>query len=358
MNRMTRRRSFYLIGGIAMIWLMSFTHDARATEVVALWSSGPAIITPVGPFSSSTQQPLGTMIFGRLDGSNRLGFVRSDGLVWRSVGDQFGITTGDMDGDPAATYLPNGDIVWCVHRWGIGTPMVCGQGVVQGEEFPAVVNRVDPKPIGAGTFNAGSSPAIVAVGTDVYVFARGQDEQLWYARLDASSAGHLATNGWAPLPHPPVQAFFGSPGVVKTTAGGGILQVCARQTGGTYICVTYAPSNGFSSWFSTYVGLGQTASSKPALTKSSNATYLFTINDASPNDALYEYSLDGFGWFGFSHVPIAYGFFRSPDNGLAALATTANTMVLMVGRGGDHAFYLSTSDNGFTVWSQIRITYN
>src|SRR5205809_2229423 len=114
MMRMTRRRMSYLICGIA---LMSFTRSAGAVTV-PIFSSGPAVIT-LGTPSDSQVQPVGTIVFGRLGGNDgpttSLSFVYSDGTKWlRNGGDVFINTTGQVDGDPGATYVNQNGVITIV----------------------------------------------------------------------------------------------------------------------------------------------------------------------------------------------------------------------------------------------------
>jgi hypothetical protein len=351
---MSKRRMPLLMWAATLIQLLLLTRSGWAVTV-PLWDSGPAIAMPGVP-AASFVQPAGTVVMGRMAGSSLLSFVSSDGTTWlRNGGDQFGITTGSVDSDPAATYVANGQgIVWCAHRAGNGTAMICGKGNLQtGTSTPKIDNTVAPGPVGAGTFDAGSSPAVVAIGTDVYLFARGQNLQLWFTKLDASAQGHLANNGWSQLPAPQGSYFGGSPAAVKTSAGGGILEVCAQNIVGPYLCAVYSPASGFSSWNPAGI---EESSQKPALAKSSSATYLFAIADFSPNDVVYSYSINGLTtWSSDAHVPYGTNFLNGDNIGPAVVANPTGTTVVVVGRAGDSAFYITYS--GFSSgWSQINLT--
>src|SRR5678816_2582143 len=70
---------------------------------------GAAIVVPGNPFASSSNQPVGTLIFSRRSDTREIDFFcMTTGAGWqRNHGDKIQNDIGEMDGDPAATHMDN-----------------------------------------------------------------------------------------------------------------------------------------------------------------------------------------------------------------------------------------------------------
>lgn len=356
---MTTPRTLSLAFGIASLQLVAAGRNAWADVA---WGSGPAVITPGSP-SPSTVQPAGTVIFGRAGaGSTKLSFLYSDGVngFLPNGGDVFENDVGFVDSDPAATYVPDGRIVYCAHRTGAGAAMVCGKGSMVPNALnglPKIAVAVPANAIGTATFDAGSSPAVVAIGSTVYLFARGQNHQLWYTTLDASIQGTLTNPGWFQVPAPSGGGSFDtSPAVVQTSAGGGILAVCAHKTGGSYICNIYHSILGFLGW-STSSAMGTIATTKPALARNTSGTFMFAITDAMSQSDVYAVTSSFGSWSQPAGITGGFGFLAGPDSGTSAVGSATGNVLLVVARdsSGFYWFSYGTATNFDTGWHMINI---
>jgi hypothetical protein len=159
-------------------------------------------------------------------------------------------------------------------------------------------------------------------------------------------------SGWSPLPTI-FGGFDSDPAAVATTANGGILETCAHNAGNRYVCATYSPTGGWNGWY--WAGLQDHAVAKPALVRSSYATYLLAVGYASPYHEYASYSVNGWlSWTADVQVGSGYNFLSAP----AAVAVTTSPTVFTVGRAGDSHFWFDTgSSAGWDGWTLIQAIY-
>lgn len=183
------------------------------------------------------------------------------------------------------------------------------------------------------------------MSTSTFIFARGQDNQIWYAYRDQLFHARRADayHGWWQLPPPPYGYFTSDP-AVTTYASGDLLMVCAAWSfTSRYACSKQTWGNGgsrvWSSWES--VPGNPLGSWHPALTRTSNTVY-FLNNDLYGYESMSTSPFDGGAWSGPAVVHWG-GFVSGPA--LAGSTPAGSNDVIVVARSWDSSFLYKTGSS-------------
>jgi hypothetical protein len=349
-------RTWLAVLGASTCLCVALERGAHANyDIFPLFDSGPAVIAhSVSPSGIDGS----TVIFGRRNGGFAT-LARQGGIWWLGTSEEISLQVpGGFDSDPAAAYLDANNIMICGHSAAAPGNFWCSIGSVNhgdsGINTPILFPVTYSSAAGGGTFYAGSSPAIVVIGATVYLFGRGQDNQLWYATCNVSPGRTPTWSGWWPI-SAEAGGFDSDPTAVDEPDG---IRVCAHKNVTGYVC-----SSGLGSYFypvdSTFSGISSYSRSKPAIAASADTTYLLAVGSAAPR---YEYATyEAFGeggphWTDASQVGPGYGFLSNP----AAVSTIASSTVLTVNRGSDsHYWYDTGSSAGWGgSWTAIQARYS
>jgi hypothetical protein len=201
------RSSRLIVSAVSALLLFTAGGPARAEQLFyPTFDSGPAVISKglsTNPIHDST------LIFGRQNMAGQsYGTIRTIARVPLGSAWTYGVSelislAAHVDSDPAATYLPgNIKVLVCFHTTDATGRFYCSVGQ---PTYPLTGNKtplgfsVDQsnEPVLTGNFPAGSSPAIVRTGNDVFLFGRGGDSQIWNAVATVPS-GLPNWQGWFP----------------------------------------------------------------------------------------------------------------------------------------------------------------
>jgi hypothetical protein len=334
--------------------------QAGATSVPT-FDSGPVVVSHTDAVSFPDPS---TVIFGHKGGIPIIvSRVPSGGdWAWYKTTGHHHTITGGYDGDPALAYIPTG---------GGGTDfMTCGhQAASPGHIYCTYLRKADqdhftaqygPYVMGTGTFNPGTSPVLVADdgGAKLWLFARGQNGQIWYAIYDVV---HNSWNSWFQIPAPAGDSFASDPGATST--GDGYVIVCAHKASTSEVACDRMNSSGWAGWG---VPLQPYTSFKPAMAKGFSSVFLFGIRNAvNPNfDAVFTTSPSGAnaGVWGDYSERVGEGW------GLSALSALANRQnsqphTFAIGKAGDSTYWFIPGNpdlsTGTTLvwgnWTQLQV---
>jgi hypothetical protein len=333
-----------LVGAASALLLLAVEGRSEAQHLIyPKFDSGPAVIARS---VSSGSIDASTVIFGRRGGTiSTMARQGSNSVWWYGPSELISLgTPGGVDSDPTATYLEYPQIMICFHAAGAGAPFYCSIGSVNYQSgtptTPILFSVVyGPKPAGAGGFPVGANPAVVRTGTDVFLFGRGQDGQIWNAVTNLPRGAVPNWQGWWQIS--PISGGFSSdPAAVALDDNGG-LQVCARKTGGNVACARRLAGGSWGPWVDAF---SESTVYKPALTRSSNALWLL---HGSESNVFGRYTLNGSPPWS-SRFELGSGFTSGP----AVVAVPSSTSVLGVARGGDSNFYYGFV--GSNSWTRIQ----
>jgi hypothetical protein len=189
-------------------------------------------------------------------------------------------------------------------------------GAPDGELTPPIHGPVIPSPLGDGPGAASAGPGAVDV------FARGQDDGLWFRRSQAGAWG-----GWSTLGG----RITSSP--AAASRGPGLLDVFARGGDGA-LWTRHFDGSAWGPWRS----LGGILSSGPAAVSSAGTLHVFA---RGADGAVWTRRFDGSAWSPWSSRG---GLIR----GAPAAASPADGQLVVLARGGDDALWGQTFDG--TAW--------
>jgi hypothetical protein len=331
-----------VLGKLSLAFVTVLALEAEAATPI--FTSGPAFIQANLPGQESFPGTT-AVIFGYQNGTpiivNRWPASGGTGWAWyKAIGTHHEIQ-GGYDGDPAAIYIPGSlqnYIMTCGHS---ATPpgyMYCTRlRKADQYHFPTVDGIDVVFQVGWGTFDPGVSPVLVddgGLGLYLYLFARGMDDQIWYAQYSISGN---SWNGWYQVP-PPGGHFEGNPGAASISFGH--VMVCAHLWSNMDV-VCNKMTGGWDLWLT--VPNQPATIDTPGLARGHSSLFLFGVRDfVSPNfDLAFTTSPIGgnAGLWGPYVAPVSGG--HSLSSGPSAVMNRVNSSPhgMAVARGGDNAFW-------------------
>ena len=325
----------HIVGKLSFAFVTALTVEAVAAST-PIFDSGPAVIQA----SSSTSFPdPSTVIFAHQGG---IPYIISRTPVngdwgWYKTSGHHHTIAGGYDGDPTALYIPGTDqILTCGHSATSPGYMFCTRlRKADRDHFP---NVYGPDQVGVGTFYPGSNPVLVdgGLGVYLYLFARGTNNQIWYAVYTISTHSWV---GWYQIPSPPGDTFASDPGAAATDSSDHVM-VCARLQSNQQVACNKL-YGGWGTW-STVQNQPATAF-KPGMAKGYSSMLLFGVREnVSPNhDLAYTTSPTGgnAGLWGTYVAPVGGGYNLSSGPSVVVNRALPQPRALAAARGGDNAFW-------------------